>query len=123
MRTPAGKDCRFYYADYNRGRNLQECRLIKGNSESLPWRPNYCANCPVPDILNANSSRDLELTLTVKPVLLGLGRKLEVTATCFKHRTVIEDPYIGCPKCIAERPGLDVFRQALEQTENDDNPA
>ena len=50
MRTPAGKECRFYYEDYNRGRNLHECRLIKSNPESLPWQPKYCEHCPVPDI-------------------------------------------------------------------------
>ena len=114
MRTPAGKECRFYYADYNRGRDLRECRLIKSNPESLPWKASDCAVCPVPDILNANASSAMELTLTVKPRLLGLGRKLEVSAYCLKHRIPIEDPYIGCPKCIAERPGLDVFRQALD---------
>jgi hypothetical protein len=121
MRTPAGKECRFYYQDYNRGRNVQECRLIKANPESLPWRPKYCSMCSMPDILNANSSADLELKLTVKPLVLGLGRRLEVIAACRKHRIVIEDPYIGCPKCIAERPELDVFRQALEQDDKDDN--
>ena len=119
MRTPAGKECRFYYADFARGRNLQECRLIKGNPDSLRWQPKYCAQCAVPDILNANASRDMELTLTVKPVLLGLGRRLEVKAFCLKHRIPIEDPYVGCPKCNAERSGLDVFRQALEPDPND----
>ncbi len=118
MRTPAGKECRLYYADYNRGRNIQECRLIKSNPDSLRWQPKYCFQCPVPEILNANASPDMELTLTVTPRLLGLGRKLEVKAYCTRHRIPIEDPFVGCPKCIAERPGLDLFRQAL-----DDDPA
>lgn len=120
MRTPAGKDCRFYYQDYNRGRNQHECRLIKGNRDSLPWQPKYCAQCPVPDILNANASPDLELTLTVRPRLIGLGRKLEISAFCIKHRIPIEDPYVGCPRCIAERPGLDVFKQALDHIDDSD---
>ncbi len=119
MRTPAGKECKFYYADYNRGRNLEECRLIKGNPDSLPWHPNYCALCPVPDILNANSSPNLDLTLMVKPRLLGLGRKLNVTASCLKHRVPIDDPYVGCPQCNAERPGLDAFIQALEKGDDE----
>lgn len=114
MRTPAGKDCRFYYQDYNRGRDIHECRLIKGNPESLSWQPKYCAICQVPEILNANASPDLELKLTVRPRLLGLGRRLDVEAYCLRHRIKIEDPYVGCPKCISERPGLDIFRQALE---------
>jgi len=55
----------------------------------------------------------------IKPVVLGLGRQLVVTANCLKHRVLIEDPFIGCPKCNAERPGLDQFIRALEQ---DDSP-
>jgi hypothetical protein len=117
MRTPAGKECRYYYEDFHRGRNLQECRLIKENPESLPWRPSYCARCSVPEILNANASPTLELKLTVKPVLLGLGRRLEIEASCLKHHCVIEDPHVGCPQCNAERPGLDVFWKALDQTD------
>ncbi len=115
MRTPAGKECKFYYADYNRGRDLNECRLVKTNPESLPWNQNICAMCSVPDILNANSSPNLELKLTIKPRLLGLGRKLELEAWCVKHRLPIEDPYVGCPQCNAERPGLEAFIQALEK--------
>jgi hypothetical protein len=118
VRTPAGKECRYFYADYNRGRNVQECRLIKENPQSLPWRPNDCAKCPIPEILNANASPHLELKLTKTPVLLGLGRRLIVDAWCQKHHMKVEDAFIGCPRCNAERPGLDVFWQALDQ--NDD---
>ena len=76
MRTPAGKECRHYYEDYYRGRETQECRLIQANPASLRWKPSDCVKCPVPDILNANSSSDMQLQLTVKPRLLGLGRQL-----------------------------------------------
>ncbi len=118
MRTPDGKDCRFYYQDFHRGRDVQECRLIKGNVDSLPWRPQYCVRCTVPMILNANSSPNMELKLTVTPVALGLGRKLVVTAHCVKHDIKIEDPMVGCQQCNAERPGLDVFWKALESTDD-----
>lgn len=113
MRTPAGKECKHYYEDFNRGRNIKECRLVKANPESLPWRPSDCSGCPVPDILNANASPDLELTLRIDNKLLGLRRSYTVTARCIKHDIRIEDPYIGCPKCNEERPGLDIFRKAL----------
>jgi len=119
MRTPAGKECRHYHEDFHRGRNIQECRLIKTNPDSLPWRPVDCSNCPVPEILNANASPYVDLVVTVKPRFLGLGRVLTVTASCAKHRISIEDPFTGCPKCNEERPGLDVFRQALEREEDD----
>lgn len=119
MRTPAGKECRYYHADFHRGRNLQTCRLASDNPESLRWRPVDCSSCPVPDILQANASRHLELKLTIKPRLLGLGRKVEVDAYCQRHRQPIADPYIGCTQCNAERPGLDIFRDALNQTKDD----
>ena len=118
MRTPTGKECKHYYQDFHRGKNVQECRLAQQNPASLHWKPGDCSRCPVPDILNANASQYLELTLTVKPKLLGLGRQLEVAASCLKHQITVEDAFVGCPKCNAERPGLDVFWQALE---NDDN--
>jgi hypothetical protein len=115
MRTPAGKECPHYYQDFNRGRNVQECRLIRTNPASLSWQPGDCAQCPIPDILNANASRYLELKLTKKPKFLGLGRKLEVTASCALHQIPIKDPYVGCTRCNEERPGLDVFWKALQQ--------
>lgn len=113
MRTPAGKECRHYYEDFHRGRNVQECRLVKENVESKSWRPDDCSRCPVPDILNANASRDLRLTVTIRTALLGFIRKLDVTAYCSKHRIPVEDPYVGCPECLKERPGLDIFLKAL----------
>lgn len=120
MRTPAGKECKHYYEDYNRGRNIKECRLVKANPESMHWRPSDCARCPVPAILDANASPNMELKLTIRPRLLGLGRQYEVTAYCIRHRIPITDPFIGCEKCNAERgPGLDLFRQALESIDDD----
>jgi hypothetical protein len=119
MRTPAGKECKHYYQDFHRERRVQECRLNKENPESVRWRPEDCARCPVPDILNANASPNLELTLTIKSGLLGFGRRVEVTVRCLKHHTTIQDPYIGCPQCNAERPGLDIFRRALEDADDD----
>jgi hypothetical protein len=114
MRTPAGKDCKFYYEDYFRGRNVQECRLIKSNPESAPWQPRDCFRCPVPEILNANASPDMELTLTIRKQFFGLRRTLHVTARCLRHDIPIADPYVGCPKCAESHPALDLFRQALE---------
>ncbi len=119
MRTPAGKECRHYYEDFHRGREVQECRLARLNPDSVRWQPGDCAKCIVPDILNANASRDLELNLTIRTSLLGMKRDLQVTAFCLKHRMPIEDPFVGCPKCNEERPGLDIFRQALEQDDDD----
>jgi hypothetical protein len=106
MLTPAGRECRFYYQDYHRGHSEEDCRLIRGNPRSPSWEQKDCSNCPVPDILQANSSPDLVLEATVKSGILGLGRKVEVTAFCSKHLIDVEKPNVGCPKCALERPGL-----------------
>jgi hypothetical protein len=106
METPAGKECRFYYENFHRGRSEQECRLIQANPRSPRWEPADCARCPVPGILQANSSPDLVLEATVKKGILGLGRKVEVTAFCSRHLIDVEEPMVGCRKCALERPGI-----------------
>lgn len=106
MITPAGKECRYYYEDFHRGRSRQECRLIGRQAGAHAWRPGDCARCPVPGILWANSSPDLVLYAEVRPGLLGLGRRVEVTAYCRRHDESIADPYVGCPICAAENPNL-----------------
>ncbi len=106
MRTPAGKECRFYYQNFHRGRSDQECRLIQGNVHSPAWRPKDCSNCPVPDILRANNNPDLVLEGTVRRGFLGVGRRVEVKAFCSKHLVDVARPEVGCPHCAAERPGM-----------------
>src|SRR5512135_1619834 len=113
MKTPAGQECPQYYADFHRGRHVQECRLTQRNPQSANWHPNDCAGCPVPDILRANASPWLRLRLTIKPGFLGIGRHNEVEASCEKHARLIEDPIVGCPECNAEKPGIEAFLNAL----------
>lgn len=118
MRTPAGKECRHYFQDFHRGRSTQECRLVKYNPQSMRWRPGDCSQCPIPDILNANASPDLRLELTIKSRFLGLGRQLDVEAYCRDEPIPLENAYTGCvDRSVNE--GLEVFRQALEQTDDD----
>jgi hypothetical protein len=116
MRTPAGKECRHYYQDFHRGRSIQECRLIKYNPASLRWHPSDCSKCPVPDILNANASPHLELKLTAKAGFLGFNRQLEVESRCRGDVIPLEEAYTGC---IENSPGLDLFRQALDQSDDE----
>ncbi len=106
MITPAGKECRFYYQDYHRGRAEQICRLIEANPSSADWQPKDCAQCPVPDILLANSSPDLVLQATVKKGLFGLNRHVEVSAFCSRHLIDVPRPHVGCAACANEKPGL-----------------
>jgi hypothetical protein len=107
MITPAGKECRFYYEDYHRGNETEECRLIQANVDSLEWQPKDCSNCPVPEILAANNSPDLVLEATIKKGFLGFNRSVEVTAFCSKHLIDVPEPMVGCPACAREKPGLD----------------
>lgn len=99
MKTPYGKECRYYYADYYRGRDLQECRLIQANPASEPWKPALCQTCPVPDILWVNASPHLALSARVGKSLFGLLQKVEVNAYCREHRVEVRDPKIGCARC------------------------
>lgn len=105
MKTPAGRECRFYYEDFHRGRNKQECRLLK-QSPGSRWKPSDCADCPVPEILWANASENLALEATVKSGVLGFGRHVAVTAYCTRHHLPIPDPYVGCAECARDKPSL-----------------
>lgn len=117
MTTPDGRECKHYYEDFHRGRNIQECRLAKQNPHSERWHPTDCSRCPVPDILRANADPDMELTLTIKKGFLGLGRRVEVAAHSKKDGEPIENPYVG--RIDKDSPGLDIFRQALEDMDDD----
>ncbi len=99
MRTPAGFDCKFFYADYYRGRNKQECRLIASNPASEKWTPDTCRLCRVPKILWANACPNLVLEVRVVKTWLGLGRKVVVTAHCTLTRQGVREPEIGCGHC------------------------
>ncbi len=118
MRTPDGKECRYYYQDFHRGRNVQECRLAKENPQAPAWHPHDCAKCPVPDILRANADPNMQLTWSVRTGFLGFGRKVVITAIDRSDGSVIPDPYVGrIPK---DHKGLELFRQALEDLKDDD---
>lgn len=106
MITSAGKECRYYYEDFHRGRERQECRLLDENLRSPAWKPRDCFACPVPEILRANASEHLHLHATVKLGFLGIGRHVAIEAHCRKHDRKIEDPYVGCSACAAERPNI-----------------
>ena len=106
MITPAGTECRYYYADYFRGRERQECRLLDQNPVSEPWRPELCKGCPVPGILRANACPNLVLEAAVAKRFFGLRRDVVVEAVCKKHLVKVPEPHVGCGHCHEERPGL-----------------
>lgn len=103
MRTPAGRECRYYYEDYHRGRSLQQCRLIERNPDSAPWRPGLCQTCPVPDILVANACPNLILEARVISGWLGIVQRVQASGWCKAYFLDVEQPAVGCGHC-HERP-------------------
>lgn len=99
MRTPFGQECKYYYADFYRGRNEQTCRLAEASRISEPWNPDVCRSCPVPGILRANACEHLTLNGRVVKSFLGFGRKMIIEATCTKTKRAVPEPHIGCGDC------------------------
>lgn len=114
MITPAGKECRFYYSDYHRGHSEEECRLLQLNPRSKNWKPSDCQKCPVPEVLQANSSPDLVLEATVKEGMMGMNRRVELKAFCSRHLVDVPKPQVGCPECAKEKPGLQELFKDLD---------
>jgi hypothetical protein len=99
LKTPAGFDCQYFYGDYYRGRDHEECRLIGSIPPPKNWTPDLCNTCPVPGIQRANACENLILQAKVKRGLLGFGRRVEVKAYCKKAQKTVDKPEIGCGLC------------------------
>jgi hypothetical protein len=95
-------DCPFYYSDYYRGRETEECRLIGRNPQSRPWRRALCDSCPVPGIMRHTDCADLALEAEVGRRLFVLDQVQVTYAVCLKHKTELPDP-LHCPECAPER--------------------
>ncbi|HLA98621.1 MAG TPA: hypothetical protein VJL34_09205 [Anaerolineales bacterium] len=111
MRTPAGKECRFFYGDYYRGRQKEECRLLKDAIPPLPWNPALCFSCPVPAILQANNCAHLQLKPGLRRPFPFLKQEVKVSAHCQKTGRSDFDAHIGCGEC---HPLPDVYVQVAE---------
>jgi len=118
MRTPAGVECQFYYEDFHRGREVQECRLIKSNPDSAPWHPNLCKSCPVPGILRANACPNMTLTAWIGRRWLVI-KQVKVRAFCTLTRQPVAEPRVGCGHCHEER--LRTLQETLHSPPNPDN--
>ena len=99
MLTPAGQECKYFYGDYHRGRNHEECRLLKNATPPQEWRPVLCVTCPVPGILRANACEHMTLQGEVFRPLLILKPRVRVKAYCTKTNQVVKEPHIGCGEC------------------------
>lgn len=109
MITPAGSECPYYYEDFHRGRERQECRLIERTPGGGTWEPSLCGSCPVPRIVMANACPHMLLEGRVKSGFLGLGKHVEVTATCTQSLETVEEPHIGCGRCHLDLPAFDTL--------------
>ena len=99
MRTPAGKECSYFYGDYYRGRFNEECRLLGAASPPLRWKREMCETCPVPGIQLANTCPFMVLIPKVVR-RLPLGRQeVRVQTFCQKTERAGFDPHIGCGEC------------------------
>ncbi|MBE0682323.1 MAG: hypothetical protein IH589_10445 [Anaerolineales bacterium] len=100
MKTPAGRECPHFHGDYFRGRNVEECRLLKAQGEL--WSPDLCKTCPVPDIARANSCQFMKLKVRMaRPFTAFFQRRALVTAYCEKTMGDVPEPQVGCGECHA----------------------
>jgi hypothetical protein len=106
MKTPAGKECRYFYGSYHRGRDIEECRLLSDVSPAIPWKPSYCETCPVPGILLANACQDMVLLPRLSRSLLKMKQQLQVKTYCNKTGKAGFDPHIGCGECHSLPPEI-----------------
>ena len=98
MKTPAGIECPYFYGDYYRGRNTEECRLLKANGQH--WTRDLCKTCPVPGISRANACEFLRLIPTVnRPISALFQRRVQISAYCEKTKRNVAEPHIGCGEC------------------------
>ena len=94
-------NCRYFYGDYFRGKNKEECRLLAASPHNeRPWKRGHCDSCPVPEILITSNCRDLLLEAAVTRKFLR--EQVQVTfAVCSKHMNELSDP-LYCSKCAEE---------------------
>jgi len=104
MRTPFGRECPFFYGDYFRGRNHEECRLLQGASPQLTWRSDYCKDCPVPNIVLANACSEMILIPRLERPFPFTKQMVKVKTFCGKSNLSGFDPHVGCGNCHALPP-------------------
>jgi hypothetical protein len=99
MQTPAGKECRYFYGDYYRGREHEECRLL--DAHNLDWYPELCETCPVPEIQLANSCENMRFQPSIRRPLFFLKGQVSLKTDCDKCECTVDEPRIGCGQCHA----------------------
>jgi hypothetical protein len=104
MRTPAGKECGYFYGNYFRGRSQEECRLLGSTSPAIVWKREFCNTCPVPGIQLSNTCPYMELRPKLVRKLPFGKQEVRVQTFCRKTDRSGFDPHIGCGECHALPP-------------------
>jgi hypothetical protein len=97
MILPDGRDCKFFYANYYRGRNFEECRALTSQEDKREWKIAFCDACPLPDYLRNNSCENIVYSVFVAKSLFK--KKIKVKAWCQLVHEPVDDPNIGCGHC------------------------
>ena len=102
---PEPVDCKYFYGDYFRGRDHEECRLLESSpGNQRPWKRKLCDTCPVPNVVRTTNSSGLALEAEVKRRMFR--ERVEITfAVCIEHMLELDDPTY-CPACAKEYPEL-----------------
>jgi hypothetical protein len=97
---PEPVNCKYFYGDYFRGKNHEECRLLDASpGNARPWRRKLCDTCPVPAVVRETNCASLALEAEVKRRFLR--DRVEITfAVCAEHMLELDDPR-HCPLCAA----------------------
>ncbi len=104
MRTPAGSECKYFYGNYYRGSNREECRLL-----GPQWKRTLCQKCPVPGIQRANACVHMELAARIsRPLLAAFQPRVTVSAFCRKNNRPVAEPHVGCGECHPLPPVFEV---------------
>jgi hypothetical protein len=111
MRTPDDIECSYYYEDFHRGRDVQECRLIAQTPNGGTWTPDLCSQCRVPRILMANACPNMVLEARAISRILGLYKRAQVTASCTRSLEIVNEPEIGCGQCHLTLPSFDISEE------------
>ncbi len=97
MKTPFGQECRFFYGDYYRGRNFEECRGLINPNDKAEWTSLLCETCPVPNIQRNNNCPNLVLTTFISKS--WFKKRIKIKASCSKTLESVKDPNVGCGLC------------------------
>lgn len=99
MQTPVKINCHYFYGNYYRGRQQEECRLIGNQQPPGNWTRDLCKHCPVPGIIRANACTNMVLNVRIQSGFLNFNRRVIIDAICTKTQQPVSEPEIGCGEC------------------------